>query len=65
MSNNNNLSNDDLIDLHEVNTTKILNNVKNYGVGNNNTSPHIRSPYLNDLPRKNGRRSPFLNAFPN
>ena len=64
MSNNNNLSNEDLEGLYEVNTTKILNNVKNFGVGNNNTSPHIRSPYLNNLPRKNGRRSPFIKRVP-
>jgi len=64
MSNNNNLSNEDIEGLYEVNTTKILNNVKNYGVGNNNTSPHIRSPYLNDLPRKNGRRSPYFKRVP-
>lgn len=64
MSNNNNLSNEDIEGLYEVNTTKILNNVKNFGVGNNNTSPHIRSPYLNNLPRKNGRRSPFIKRVP-
>ena len=64
MSNNNNLSNEDIEGLYEVNTTKVLNNVKNFGVGNNNTSPHIRSPYLNNLPRKNGRRSPFIKRVP-
>lgn len=64
MSNNNNLSNEDIEGLYEVNTTKVLNNVKNFGVGNNNTSPYIRSPYLNNLPRKNGRRSPFIKRVP-
>jgi len=51
MSNNNNITNEDLIGLHRVNVNALVRNLLKYGQGNSNTSPNIRSKRLNDFPK--------------
>lgn len=49
---NNSLTNEDLKNLKQVNTSALLENVREHGNGNTYTSPTYTSSRLNDLPIK-------------
>jgi hypothetical protein len=60
---NNSLTNEDLKNLKQVNTSALLENVRRHGQGNNYKSPNLTNPRLNDLPTK--QRTPTRKASTN
>ena len=60
---NNSLTNENVANIKQINTSLLLNNVRRHGQGNNYKSPNLTNPRLNDLPTK--QRTPTRKASTN
>lgn len=49
---NNSLTNENVANIEQINTSLLLNNVRRHGQGNNYNSPYLRNRRLNDLPTR-------------